>query len=68
VLLQKLKYKDYQLLKKEVVSECRLEVEVPAGSVKELMSMKELGAFLSRDNEIYRWWRVNMGYMKERED
>jgi hypothetical protein len=29
--------------------------------------MKELGAFLSQDEEIYRWWRVNMGYVKDDE-
>jgi len=61
-----LRYKDYQLLKKEMVPYCRLDV--PAGSVRELTSMKELGAFLARDEEIYRWWRVNMGYVKDGEE
>lgn len=26
--------------------------------------MKDLGAFLERNEEIYEWWRVNMGYKK----
>jgi hypothetical protein len=63
--VQKLRYKDYQLLKKEAVEECRLGV--PAGTVRELTSVKEFGAFLSRDDEIYRWWRVNMGYVRDNE-
>ena len=46
--------------------DCRLDV--PAGSVREFTSMKELGAFLARDEEIYRWWRVNMGYVKDGEE
>ena len=44
-----------------------LRLDVPPGTVKEMTSMKELGAFLSRDDEIYRWWRVNMGYVKDDE-
>ena len=47
------------------MSDCKLDV--PQGSVRELTSMKELGVFLARDEEIYRWWRVNMGYMKDEE-
>jgi hypothetical protein len=50
-------------LKKEPVQDQRLDI--PAGTVKELTSMKELGAFLSQDEEICRWWRVNMGYVKD---
>jgi hypothetical protein len=45
---------------KEEVGERRLDVE--PGRVKELTSMKELGAFLERDLEIYGWWRRCMGY------
>jgi hypothetical protein len=52
-------------LKKEPVPDCRLGL--PAGTVKELTSVKELGGFLSRDHELYRWWRVNMGYLKDDE-
>lgn len=50
-------------MKKETVRECRLDV--PAGTVRELTSVKEFGAFLARDEEIYRWWRVHMGYVKD---
>lgn len=64
--VRRLRYKDYQLLKKEAIKEYRLDV--PIGSVKELTSMKDLGAFLSRDDQIYRWWRVNMGYVKDGEE
>jgi hypothetical protein len=60
---QKLRYKDYQLLKKEQVDTARLNV--PQGMVEELTSMKDLGAFLSQDEKLYRWWRVNMGYQKD---
>jgi hypothetical protein len=57
-----LRYKDYHLLKKEAVPSANLAVE--PGNVMELTSMKELGAFLERNEEIYEWWRVNMGYRK----
>lgn len=60
-----MRYKDYQLLKKETIGECRLDV--PVGTVRELTSVKEFGAFLAGDDEIYRWWRVNMGYVKDEE-
>jgi hypothetical protein len=30
----------------------------------ELTSMKELGAFLEKNEVIYDWWRVNMGFKK----
>lgn len=60
---QKLRYKDYQLMKKEEVDRARMSV--PEGEVQEIASVKDLGALLSRDGELYRWWRVNMGYEKE---
>jgi len=52
-------------LKKEQVERRGLDVE--KGVVKELTSMKELGAFLSGDEELYQWWRINMGYQKDDE-
>jgi hypothetical protein len=58
-----LRYKDYHLLKKGEVPSPQLAVEL--GTVKELTSMKELGAFLEGNEEIYEWWRVHMGYKKE---
>jgi hypothetical protein len=50
-------------LGKDQVEEQRLDVE--PGRVKELTSMKELGAFLEGDPELYQWWRLKMRY-KER--
>ena len=51
------------MLKKEPVEKAHLDVA--EGSVTELTSMKELGAFLARDEELLRWWRVQMGYQKD---
>ena len=59
---QNLRYKDYQLMKKEVVDKARLSI--PKGEVQEVTSMKELGALFSLDQELYKWWRVNMGFEK----
>lgn len=61
--MQKLRYKDYHMMKKEEVARKALDVE--PGAVQELTSMKELGAFLERNQEMYEWWRVGMGYKKE---
>jgi len=58
-----LRYKDYHLLKKGEVPSAQLAIE--PGTVKELTSMKKLGAFLEGSEEIYEWWRVHMGYKKE---
>ncbi len=57
-----MRYKDYHLLKREVVQQRRLGVE--PGSVLELTSMKEFGGFLEGSGQIYEWWRVGMGYKK----
>ncbi|KAH8596015.1 hypothetical protein B0O99DRAFT_510689 [Bisporella sp. PMI_857] len=59
-VVRKLRYKDYRLLKKEYVESWRLPID--EGTVIELTSMKELGSFLAKDEELLRWWRVNMGY------
>lgn len=50
-------------MKKEEVDKARMSV--PQGDVQELISVKELGALLSQDEKLYRWWRVNMGYQKD---
>ena len=50
-------------MKKEEVDQPRLSV--PQGEVQEVTSMKELGALLSRDEELHKWWRLHMGYQKE---
>ncbi|KAG4421984.1 hypothetical protein IFR04_004843 [Cadophora malorum] len=62
-VVRKLRYKDYQLMKREEVEKRGLDNE--PGDVKELTSMKELGAFLDGNREIYEWWRVGMGYKKD---
>jgi len=51
------------MLKKEPVEQAQLDVA--EGTVTELTSMKELGAFLGRDKELLSWWRVQMGYQKD---
>ena len=58
-----MRYKDYQLLKKEEVDQARLDVE--EGTAMEVTSVKELGAFLERDQVLWKWWRVWMGYQKD---
>jgi hypothetical protein len=45
---------------KDEINERRLDVA--AGEVVELTSMKEFAAFLEKDPVIYEWWRVRMGY------
>jgi hypothetical protein len=49
-------------VKKEKVDTARMSV--PQGEVEEVTSVKLFGTLLSRDEELYRWWRVNMGYQK----
>ena len=50
-------------MKKEKVDTAR--IGVPQGEVEEVTSVKDFGTFLSCDEELYRWWRVNMGYQKD---
>lgn len=50
-------------MKKEEVDRARMSV--PKGDVQEVTSVKELGALISRDEELYKWWRLNMGYQKD---
>jgi hypothetical protein len=61
-ILQKLRYKDYLLLRKGVVERPRLNIE--PGTVNVKTSMKGLVAFLEREPELYEWWRNHMGYKK----
>lgn len=53
-------------MKKEEVNRRGLDIE--PGTVTELTSMKDLGAFLERNGEMYEWWKVHMGYKKGDED
>ena len=50
-------------MKKEEVDKARMTV--PQGEVQEVTSVKDLGALLSKDEELSKWWRVNMGYQKD---
>jgi hypothetical protein len=50
-------------MKKEEVEKAR--IGIPQGEVQEVTSVKDLGALLSQDEELHRWWRVNMGYQKD---
>ena len=53
-------------MKKDEMREGRLEqLGVKGGEVLEITSMKELGAFLGRDEELLRWWRSGMGYLRD---
>lgn len=61
-ILQKLRYKDHLLLRKEAVERPRLNIEPGTVSVK--TSMKGLVAFLEKEPELYEWWRLHMGYKK----
>lgn len=50
-------------MKKEEVDRARMSV--PRGETQEVTSVKDLGALLSKDEELYKWWRVMMGYQKD---
>jgi hypothetical protein len=55
-------------MKKDEMREGSLEqLGVNKGEVLEITSMKELGAFLGRDEELLRWWRGGMGYLRDKE-
>jgi hypothetical protein len=36
-----------------------------AGEVTEIEEMKEFAKVLERDQELYLWWRVGMGFVKD---
>ncbi|CAL3962966.1 hypothetical protein PZA11_000028 [Diplocarpon coronariae] len=61
-VVRKLRYKDYHLLRREDVKARGMAIE--PGSVVELTTMKDLGAFLEGSREMHTWWRVHMGYTK----
>ncbi|EKD21639.1 hypothetical protein MBM_00752 [Drepanopeziza brunnea f. sp. 'multigermtubi' MB_m1] len=64
-VVRKLRYKDFHLVKREVVLRRGL-VGVEPGEVRELTSLRDLGALLQEEGnaEMYEWWRVHMGYKK----
>ncbi|CCU75354.1 unnamed protein product [Blumeria hordei] len=62
-LVKQLRYKDYRLLKKELIAQPLLDV--PVGRVVEVTSVKELSTFLRTNTQLYEWWRLNMGFKKD---
>jgi hypothetical protein len=54
-------------MKKEEVLGKMNEIDVGRGDVREVKSVKELGALLEGNGELYEWWRVHMGFKKDEE-
>ncbi|TGO65720.1 hypothetical protein BCON_0001g00340 [Botryotinia convoluta] len=61
-VVKNLRYKNFELMKKEEVDGRRLDV--PAGKVKQLESLKDYGIEVGKDEELRKWWRLHMGFMK----
>lgn len=50
-------------------SESKLQMlGVKSGTVVEFEEMKSFAAFLASDEEVLRWWRVGMGFVKREGD
>ena len=64
-MVQRLRYKDYKLLRLESVEKGRLLVE--PGMVKEFGSMKNLVPEILQC-EVLDWWNINMGYMDRQDE
>lgn len=66
--VRKLRYKDYQLMKKEMVilaeKERALRGIVDRGQVVEIDKLSDFGKILG-DGELHAWWRRAMGYVRE---
>ena len=66
--VQRLRYKDYQLLKKPAgkeVDEKRLEDGITYGKLEEVDSVKEFGARMEGMG-VWNWWREGMGYVGDK--
>lgn len=67
--VQRLRYKDFQLVKKaaekheEGKSECNKDT-VKYGKLEEVESVKEFGARM-QEMGVWSWWRKGMGYVHE---
>lgn len=68
--VQRLRYKDFQLVKKP--AEMRVEGQarnvddkVPYGKLEEMDTVKEFGAQMENFG-VWNWWRVGMGYQKDK--
>ncbi|CZR63252.1 uncharacterized protein PAC_13149 [Phialocephala subalpina] len=57
-VVRKLRYKDYRLVKREAIPKRGLSVE--PGNFVETTALKELREFLSKDEELYKWWGLHM--------
>lgn len=65
--VQRLRYKDFQLVKKPAEKQVEGQpgnVRVPYGKLEEKDTVKEFGA-LMEDFGIWNWWRIGMGYRKD---
>jgi hypothetical protein len=66
--VQRLRYKDFQLVKKPAAKEFDTntyeEKDVSYGKLEEVESVKEFGAKMQRFG-VHGWWRKGMGYVGE---
>lgn len=65
--VQRLRYKDFQLVKKPAQKVVERQVEdekVPYGKLEEMDTVKKFGAQMERLG-VWNWWRVGMGYQKD---
>lgn len=64
--VQRLRYKDFQLVKKPSAKEPDVknfqEQSVPYGKLEEVESVKEFGAEMEKLG-VWTWWRKGMGYV-----
>lgn len=68
--VQRLRYKDFQLVKKpaemRVEGQARnVDEKVPYGKLEEMDTVKEFGAQMENFG-VWNWWRVGMGYQKDK--
>ncbi|KAB8297764.1 hypothetical protein EYC80_001565 [Monilinia laxa] len=58
-VVKNLRYKNFELMKKEGVEGRRLDI--PAGKVRQLESLKDYGIEVGKDEVLRKWWRLHMG-------
>lgn len=65
--VQRLRYKDFQLVKKPAekhVESRPLHTNTPCGKLQETDTVKEFGAHMQSFG-VWIWWRIGMGYQKD---